>query len=45
MTNDQLQRYTFPQQHVRGELVQLETSFSQLLETHTYPRAYTEIIG
>jgi molecular chaperone Hsp33 len=45
MTNDQLQRYTFPQQHVRGELVQLETSFSQLLETHTYPEPIQKLLG
>lgn len=45
MTNDQLQRYTFPKQHVRGELVQLESSFSQVIETQAYPEPVQKLLG
>ncbi|WP_100642475.1 Hsp33 family molecular chaperone HslO [Alteromonas facilis] len=45
MNNDQLQRYIFPDASVRGELVQLEKSYADLLASHAYPDAIKRLLG
>ncbi|WP_100658560.1 Hsp33 family molecular chaperone HslO [Alteromonas flava] len=45
MNKDQLQRYVFPNAHVRGELVQLQDSFSELLASHDYPDPVKKLLG
>jgi len=42
---DLLHRYIFEQRHVRGELVQLNDSFNQMLENHNYPAVVKRILG
>lgn len=43
--NDQLLRYTFAEHDVRGELVQLTTSYQRLLQGHSYPAAVQRVLG
>lgn len=45
MTNDKLQRYIFPEKHVRGELVQLDKSFQRIIETQAYPQPIQQLLG
>lgn len=42
---DQLQRYTFAGQDVRGELVQLTSSYQNLIRGHQYPPAVQQALG
>ena len=42
---DLLHRYLFEQRHVRGELVQLEDSYSAMLENHEYPDVVKRVLG
>lgn len=42
---DQLNRYTFLEQDVRGELVQLSSSYQQLLKGHDYPAPVQRWLG
>ncbi|MFI3245254.1 MAG: Hsp33 family molecular chaperone HslO [Ferrimonas sp.] len=42
---DQLQRYLFDKADVRGELVQLEDSYQQILATHQYPAPVQRLLG
>ena len=42
---DLLHRYIFEQRHVRGELVQVQDSFSAMLENHDYPPVVKKILG
>ncbi|RUO78437.1 Hsp33 family molecular chaperone HslO [Pseudidiomarina taiwanensis] len=42
---DCLYRYTFSEQDVRGELVQLKSSYQQLLQGHQYPAAVQQLLG
>lgn len=45
MTTDQLQRYTFPKHHVRGELVQLTDSFAKVVVSQDYPDPVKQLLG
>lgn len=42
---DQLSRYTFDGQDVRGELVQLTSSYQTLIRGHHYPAPVQELLG
>lgn len=42
---DQLVRYTFADQDVRGELVQLTSSYQSLIRGHQYPPAVQQALG
>ncbi|EKE85223.1 Hsp33 family molecular chaperone HslO [Idiomarina xiamenensis] len=42
---DQLLRYTFTDQDVRGELVQLTSSYQKLIQGHDYPPAVQRLLG
>ena len=42
---DFLHRYIFEKRHVRGELVQLNDSFKQVITNHDYPEAVQKLIG
>jgi molecular chaperone Hsp33 len=42
---DQLHRYLFDNKHVRGELVQLEKTYQQMLANHDYPQGVSELLG
>ncbi|ATZ73717.1 Hsp33 family molecular chaperone HslO [Idiomarina sp. X4] len=42
---DQLSRYTFNDHDVRGELVQLTSSYQTLIRGHNYPAAVQEVLG
>ncbi|MDN7134467.1 Hsp33 family molecular chaperone HslO [Pseudidiomarina terrestris] len=42
---DQLYRYTFSEQDVRGELVQLSTSYQRMLQGHNYPAPVQRLLG
>jgi molecular chaperone Hsp33 len=44
-TTDVLNRYLFEQLHVRGELVQLEQSYQQMIANHDYPLAIRQLLG
>jgi len=44
-TSDVLNRYLFYNYHARGELVQLDTSFKEIIKNHDYPKAVTELLG
>ena len=45
MNNDILHRYIFDNVDVRGEIVQLENSYQEVLSAHTYPVAIEHLIG
>ena len=45
MSIDKLHRYLFENADVRGELVQLEESYQQVLSTHEYPKALQLLLG
>ncbi|WP_411359095.1 MULTISPECIES: Hsp33 family molecular chaperone HslO [unclassified Pseudidiomarina] len=42
---DQLYRYTFTDQDVRGELVQLSTSYQRMIQGHDYPASVQRLLG
>lgn len=42
---DQLFRYTFSEQDVRGELVQLSQSYQRLIQGHNYPAPVQRLLG
>ncbi|CAB0151148.1 33 kDa chaperonin [Pseudidiomarina piscicola] len=42
---DQLYRYTFTEQDVRGELVQLSSSYQRMLQGHDYPAPVQRLLG
>lgn len=42
---DQLHRYLFDGKHVRGELVQLQATYQQMLAKHNYPQGVSELLG
>ncbi|RUO65952.1 molecular chaperone Hsp33 [Pseudidiomarina planktonica] len=42
---DQLLRYTFIDQDVRGELVQLSSSYQRMLQGHEYPAPVQRLLG
>lgn len=45
MSKDNLHRYLFENADVRGELVQLEQSYQEILSAHTYPTQIQELLG
>ena len=45
MSIDKLHRYLFENADVRGELVQLEESYQQVLSTHEYPKVLQLLLG
>ncbi|MDF0534580.1 Hsp33 family molecular chaperone HslO [Shewanella sp. A32] len=45
MNQDQLHRYLFDNADVRGELVQLQQSYQQVLGTHQYPPRLQVLLG
>lgn len=42
---DELNRYLFDDMHARGELVQLSTSYQQIIRNHNYPEAVRTLLG
>ncbi|WOH36674.1 Hsp33 family molecular chaperone HslO [Thalassotalea fonticola] len=42
---DVLNRYLFDNTHARGELVQLDKSFKEIITNHDYPAAVTDLLG
>ena len=42
---DILNRYLFDDLHVRGELVQLETSYQKIISPHHYPEGVKQLLG
>ncbi|MGB0893104.1 MAG: Hsp33 family molecular chaperone HslO [Parashewanella sp.] len=45
MSIDKLNRYLFEEMNVRGELVQLNDSYQQILATRAYPKALQKLLG
>ena len=45
MNQDQLHRYLFDNADVRGEMVQLQQSYQQVLATHQYPARIQTLLG
>lgn len=45
MQQDLLHRYIFENHDVRGELVQLDQTYSEIVENHHYPQPVKELIG
>ena len=45
MTHDMLHRYLFDDADVRGEVVQLQDSYQQVLSAHDYPLAVQHLLG
>jgi len=45
MSKDNLHRYLFENADVRGELVQLEQSYQEVLSAHTYPAQIQTLLG
>ncbi|MFT5789876.1 MAG: molecular chaperone Hsp33 [Shewanella sp.] len=45
MTKDNLYRYLFENASVRGELVQLEKSYQEVIAAHDYPLAIQHLLG
>ncbi len=44
-TFDLLHRFLFENRHIRGELVQLDSSYQQILAGHDYPDVVAKILG
>ena len=42
---DVLNRYLFDNKHARGELVQIEQSFQQIIANHQYSDGVKELLG
>ena len=45
MTQDNLYRYAFENVNVRGELVQLDKSYQQIIAAHAYPAVLNNLLG
>lgn len=45
MSKDNLHRYLFENADVRGELVQLEESYQEVLSAHAYPEQIQQLLG
>ncbi|QFU24936.1 Hsp33 family molecular chaperone HslO [Shewanella eurypsychrophilus] len=45
MSKDNLHRYLFENADVRGELVQLEKSYQEILSAHQYPEKIQQLLG
>lgn len=45
MSKDILHRYLFDNADVRGEMVQLEKSYQDIIQAHTYPDVIQQILG
>ncbi len=45
MQNDLLHRYIFENLDVRGELVQLEHTYNEIIDAHNYPQPVAELLG
>ncbi|MCG9712615.1 Hsp33 family molecular chaperone HslO [Shewanella insulae] len=45
MSKDILNRYLFDNADVRGQIVQLEKSYQEILSAHTYPEAIARLLG
>ncbi|MCL1131059.1 Hsp33 family molecular chaperone HslO [Shewanella sairae] len=45
MSKDNLYRYLFENASVRGELVQLESSYQEVISAHEYPLAIQKVLG
>lgn len=45
MSKDTLHRYLFDNADVRGEIVQLESSYQEILAAHQYPVAIQILLG
>ncbi len=45
MSKDNLYRYLFDNASVRGELVQLESSYQEVISAHEYPLAIQKVLG
>ncbi|MFT5758238.1 MAG: molecular chaperone Hsp33 [Alteromonadaceae bacterium] len=45
MKNDVLNRYLFDDLHVRGELVQLQQTYKDIVSLHDYPPAVSQLLG
>ncbi len=45
MNSDTTQRFLFDDTNIRGELVQLQDSYLQILQNHNYPDAVAELLG
>ncbi|GIU34214.1 33 kDa chaperonin [Shewanella schlegeliana] len=45
MTTDNLYRYLFENASVRGELVQLQNSYQEVISAHEYPLAIQKVLG
>lgn len=45
MSKDNLHRYLFDNADVRGELVQLEKSYQEVLSAHQYPKKMQQLLG
>ncbi|MCP1313487.1 MULTISPECIES: Hsp33 family molecular chaperone HslO [unclassified Halomonas] len=43
--SDQIQRFLFDQTNVRGEIVTLDTTYSEVLSRHGYPHAVNVLLG
>lgn len=43
--SDKIQRFTFAQLPIRGEIITLEKSFKTIVEQHQYPSAQKELLG
>lgn len=44
-SSDQLYRYLFDQANVRGELVRLQQSYQQILDSYPYPQVIQNLLG
>lgn len=45
MSTDTLHRYLFDNADVRGEIVQLEQTYQQIISAHPYPKALQRVLG
>ncbi|GGI89499.1 Hsp33 family molecular chaperone HslO [Shewanella gelidii] len=45
MSKDKLHRYLFDEADVRGELVQLDNSYQEVIQNHDYPKVLQDILG
>jgi len=44
-TQNQLQRFIFDEADIRGQLIQLDSSYQEALESHNYPPALQALLG
>ncbi|WP_422917537.1 Hsp33 family molecular chaperone HslO [Salinicola tamaricis] len=43
--SDQIQRFLFDDTNVRGEIVQLQAAYAEVLARHDYPRRFRASLG